>query len=92
MDATSLVIQLVVGAIGGNLAGLLISRLSLGFLGNTIVGVLGGGLGGQALGLLGIKAGTTGAIDLPSIVASFAGGLVLLVIIGLIRKALGRSA
>jgi len=91
MDATSLVIQLVVGAVGGNLAGLLVSKLSLGFLGNTIVGILGGALGGQALGLLGIKAGPTGSIDLASIVASFAGGLLLLAIIGIIRSALRRS-
>lgn len=92
MDATSLIIQLVTGAIGGNLAGALFKKLSLGFLGNTIVGMLGGGLGGQILGALGISAAPTGAIDIPSIVSSFAGGGVLMAIIGIIRKALSRSA
>ena len=42
MDITSLIIQLIVGAIGGNAAGKAMPDKSLGTLGNTIAGVIGG--------------------------------------------------
>ena len=42
-----LITQLISGAVGGNVAGSLMKKLSLGTLGNSIVGILGGGLGGQ---------------------------------------------
>ena len=37
-----LIIQLISGAAGGNLAGSLMKNLSLGTLGNSIAGILGG--------------------------------------------------
>ena len=46
MDLTQILIQLVSGALGGNAAGAVAKESSLGTLGNTIVGALGGGLGG----------------------------------------------
>ena len=49
MDITSLIIQLIVGAIGGNAAGKVMPDKSLGTLGNTIAGVVGGGIGGAIL-------------------------------------------
>ena len=45
-----IIIQLISGAVGGNVAGALMKNLSLGTLGNSIAGILGGGLGGQMLG------------------------------------------
>ena len=68
-------------------------KLSLGTLGNSIVGILGGGLGGQVLGTLGLApaagTGDRGAI-LGSVVSGGVGGGVLMAIIGLIKKALGK--
>ncbi len=49
-----LIIQLISGAVGGNLAGSLMKNLSMGSLWNSIVGILGGGLGGKVLGMLGL--------------------------------------
>jgi uncharacterized membrane protein YeaQ/YmgE (transglycosylase-associated protein family) len=49
MDITQLIIQLIVGAIGGNAAGAVMKDKSLGTLGNTIAGVIGGGIGGAIL-------------------------------------------
>ena len=40
----SLIMQLIGGAIGGNAAGGVLKNFSLGTLGNSIVGILGGGL------------------------------------------------
>lgn len=93
MDITSLLIQLVSGAVGGNAAGAAMKKFSLGTVGNSIVGILGGGLGGQILGALGMGAGGDGAADAGSIVSSIAsggvGGAVLLAIVGAIKSAMG---
>jgi uncharacterized membrane protein YeaQ/YmgE (transglycosylase-associated protein family) len=94
MDIASLVIQLLSGAAGGNIAGAVLKKASLGPVGNSIVGILGGGLGGQLLGMLGAgdagAAAATSGLDIGSIVASIAGGGVgggvLLAVVGLIRE------
>ncbi len=52
-----LIIQLASGAVGGNGAGSLMKKSSLGTLGNSIAGIVGDGLGGQLLGMLGVATG-----------------------------------
>ena len=88
-----LIIQLISGAVGGNVAGGLMKDKSLGTLGNSIAGILGGGIGGQLLGMLGIGAGG-GGMDIGSIITQVAGGGVgggvLMVIIGIIKKAMAK--
>ena len=46
MDITSLIIEAVSGAVGGNVAGAAMKENSLGAMGNSIAGIVGGGLGG----------------------------------------------
>jgi len=79
-----LIIQLISGAAGGNVAGALMKNLSLGPLGNSIAGIVGGGIGGQLLSFIG-----AGGLDgiLGSLVSGGVGGAVLMAIIGLIKKA-----
>lgn len=88
-----LIIQLVSGAVGGNVAGGLMKKFSLGTLGNSVVGILGGGIGGQLLGMFGI-ATSSGGMDVASIVGSLAsggvGGGVLLAIIGMLKSAFSK--
>ena len=94
MNLIPLVIQLVSGAIGGNVTGKVAPNLSLGTVGNSRAGVLGGGIGGQLLGMLGIAAGPSGALDLTSILGSIGsggvGGGVLMIVIALVRKAVAK--
>lgn len=96
MDLTSLIVQLFSGAIGGNIAGSLLKKFTLGTLGNSIVGILGGGLGGQLLAMLGAGGAATGALDIGSIISSIAGGgvggAILMVIIGFIRQLMKKSS
>ena len=95
----ALIIQLISGAVGGNIAGGLLKNLDLGTLGNSIVGIIGGGLGGQLLSMLGVggaaAASTAGSVDIASIVTQVAGGGVgggvLLVIVGLIKNAIAKK-
>lgn len=89
-----LIIQLISGAVGGNAAGAVLKKQSLGTLGNSIVGILGGGIGGQLLGLLGISTGADGGMDIGSIIGSIVsggvGGGVLMSIVGIIKNAIGK--
>ena len=69
-------------------------NLSLGTLGNSIAGILGGGLGGlggQILGMLNMMP-AGGEMDLMGILGSVAGGGVgggvVMAVIGLIKKAM----
>ena len=75
MEILPLIIQLASGAIGGNAAGKLMPKQSLGTVGNSIAGIVGGGLGGQLLGMLGIGGdAAAGSMDVTSIITSIAGG------------------
>lgn len=86
-----LIISLLSGAVGGNVAGGALKNYNLGTIWNSVVGILGGGVGGQILSALGLLGGTGGStLDIGSIVSNVAasgiGGGVLLVIVGLIKK------
>ena len=79
-----IIIQLVSGAAGGNVAGALLKNLSLGTAGNSIAGIVGGGIGGQLLSFVG-AGGLDGIVG--SLASGGVGGAVLMAAIGLIKKA-----
>ncbi len=83
MDLTSLLIFLAIGAVAGWLAGVILKGGGFGLLVNIVVGILGAMVGGFAFGLLGISAGGI----LGSIITATVGAVLLLVIVGLIKKA-----
>ena len=94
-----LIISLISGAVGGNAAGGLLSRLNQGPLINSLAGIVGGGLGGQILGMLGaggLAAGdaAAGGLDITAILGQVAaggvGGGVVLAVVGFVRNAIGR--
>ena len=78
-----LLVSLASGAVGGNIAGALLKEKSLGTMWNSVVGILGGGIGGQLLGLIGLGGG--GDI-LATVASSTAGGAALLAIVGFLKK------
>src|SRR5216684_9076453 len=87
-----LIIQLISGAVGGNIAGAALKQYDLGTLGNSIAGVIGGGVGAQIIGALvgggaGAELAGAGGLDIGAIVGQVAsggggGGAILLVIVG----------
>jgi hypothetical protein len=96
MDITTLLLQLVAGAVGGNVAGSLLKNISFGTLWNSLAGLVGGGLGGQILGsLLGLP-GVGGAegLDIGALASQFAGGgvggAIVMALVGMIKNALGK--
>ncbi len=84
----SLIIQLLSGAIGGNVAGKVMPKFDLGMLWNSVAGVVGGGLGAQIIGAI-VPGLLSGGLNVSGIVSSIAaggaGGGVLLALVGVIR-------
>jgi uncharacterized membrane protein YeaQ/YmgE (transglycosylase-associated protein family) len=83
MSLESLIIILLVGGIAGWLAGLVMKGRGFGILGNIVVGIVGAFIGAWVLGLLGIVIGGI----LGSILNAFIGAVILLFLIGLIKRA-----
>ncbi len=82
MDITSLVIFLVIGAIAGWLAGVVMKGGGFGLVGDIVVGIVGAVVGGWLFGVFGITAG--GLVG--AIITAFVGACVLLFVIRLIKK------
>jgi uncharacterized membrane protein YeaQ/YmgE (transglycosylase-associated protein family) len=95
MNITSLIIQLISGAVGGNVAGAAMKESSLGTLGNSIAGIVGGGVGGTLLQMVMGTAAAGGGLDLQSILANVAGGgvggAILMAIIGIIKNQMAKK-
>ncbi len=83
-----LIISLLSGAAGGNIIGKVLKNLDLGPLGNSIAGILGGGIGQQVLGSL-LGGGDGGSI-LSSVASGGVGGGVLMAIVGIIKSAMAK--
>jgi hypothetical protein len=100
MNLLPLIIELVSGAVGGNIAGGLLKNLSLGPVGNSIAGIVGGGIGGQLLSMIVPalqSAASGGGLDIGSLVGQVAGGgvggAIVMIIVGLIKQAMsGKQA
>jgi uncharacterized membrane protein YeaQ/YmgE (transglycosylase-associated protein family) len=83
MTAEGLIIFLLIGAVAGWLAGVVVKGHGFGLIGNIIVGIVGAFLAGWLLPGLGL--GLTGIIG--SIVYAAIGAIILLFVIGLIKRA-----
>jgi uncharacterized membrane protein YeaQ/YmgE (transglycosylase-associated protein family) len=94
MEYLPLIIQLLSGALGGNITGALLKNLSLGTLGNAIAGIVGGGIGGQILEQVFNTAVAGGAMDSASIITQIVGsgvsGGILTAIVGALRNAMAK--
>jgi uncharacterized membrane protein YeaQ/YmgE (transglycosylase-associated protein family) len=91
MNIISLIIQVISGAVGGNVAGAAMKESSLGTLGNSIAGIVGGGLGGTILHMvMGTAATGGGGMDLQSILTNVGGGgvggAILMAVVGIIKN------
>src|SRR4051794_1927298 len=83
MDATSIIIALIIGAIAGWLAGVVVKGGGFGLIGDIIVGIVGSFIAGYLFPRLDISLGG-GFIG--AVIASAIGAIILLVIIKLIRR------
>jgi uncharacterized membrane protein YeaQ/YmgE (transglycosylase-associated protein family) len=105
MEILSLIISLISGIAGGNIAGATLpADKSLGTVGNSVAGLFGGGIGNfllQAAGLLAHPSVTNAVapgagFDISQLLAnvggSGVGGAVLMMLVGIIKNAMQKSA
>jgi uncharacterized membrane protein YeaQ/YmgE (transglycosylase-associated protein family) len=84
MDAQSIIIWLIVGAIAGWLAGMVVKGGGFGLIGDIIVGIIGAVIAGWLLPRIGIVIG--GGI-VAAIINAFIGAVILLIILRLVKRA-----
>ena len=84
MTIEALLIWLVIGAVAGFLAGLIVEGYGFGIVGNIVVGIVGAFIAGALFPRLGwFPGGGIGA----EIIAATIGAVILLVLLGLVRRA-----
>jgi uncharacterized membrane protein YeaQ/YmgE (transglycosylase-associated protein family) len=79
----SILAWIVIGAIAGWLAGVIVKGYGFGVIGNIVIGIVGAGIAGILAQSMGLYTASTGG----NIVAATIGALILLVVIGLLRRA-----
>ncbi|MDK1384326.1 GlsB/YeaQ/YmgE family stress response membrane protein [Sinorhizobium sp. 8-89] len=84
MGIESLLVFLVVGAVAGWLAGLIVSGFGFGLIGNIVVGILGAFIAGFLFPAIGISLGSG---ILSAIIHSTIGAIILLVLIRIVKQA-----
>jgi len=83
MDAQSIIIWLIVGAIAGWLAGLVVRGGGFGLIGDIIVGIIGAVIAGWLLPRIGI---IIGGGFVAAVINAFIGAVILLIILRLLRR------
>ena len=84
MGIESVLVFLIVGAIAGWLAGLIVSGFGFGLVGNIVVGIVGAFIAGYLFPAIGISLGS-GIVA--AIIHSTIGAVILLVLIKVIKRA-----
>jgi uncharacterized membrane protein YeaQ/YmgE (transglycosylase-associated protein family) len=84
MTVESILIWLLVGAVAGWLAGLVVRGGGFGIVGNIVIGIIGAFLGGWLFGIAGIAIGA-GIVN--TIFTAFIGAVVLLLLVRVLKRA-----
>jgi uncharacterized membrane protein YeaQ/YmgE (transglycosylase-associated protein family) len=79
-----IIVWLIVGAIAGWLAGLIVKGAGFGLIGNIVIGIIGAVVAGWLLPQLGINLGTGFVRE---VINAAIGGVIVLIILSLIRRA-----
>lgn len=85
MDIMSLIIWLVLGAVAGWVAGMIMKTGSGSIITNIVVGIVGAFLGGWLASLVGLGS-QTGGLSIVSIITAIVGACALLFILGVVQK------
>jgi uncharacterized membrane protein YeaQ/YmgE (transglycosylase-associated protein family) len=84
MDGQALIIWLIVGAIAGWLAGMVVKGGGYGLIGDIIVGIIGGVIAGWLLPRIGI---VIGGGFIAAVINALIGAVILLLILRLVKRA-----
>jgi uncharacterized membrane protein YeaQ/YmgE (transglycosylase-associated protein family) len=83
MDITTIIVWLIIGAIAGWLAGLVVRGGGFGLIGDIIVGIIGAVIAGWLLPRIGLVIGSG---FIAAIINAFIGAVILLLILRLVRR------
>ncbi len=83
MGIESLIVFLIVGAVAGWLAGLLVKGYGFGLLGNIVVGIVGALIAGWLFPVIGISLGSG---TVAAIIHATIGAVILLVLLRLVKQ------
>ena len=83
MPPEVLLIWIVIGAVAGFLAGLIVKGYGFGLVGNIVIGIVGAFIGGYILPRMGLF---TSSDILGQIISATLGAILLLIAIGLVRR------
>ncbi len=84
MTAQGLIIWLLIGAVAGWLAGLIVKGAGFGLIGNIVIGIVGAVVAGWLLPQLGVRLGSGIGAE---IIDAAIGGVIVLILLSLIRRA-----
>lgn len=84
MTLESILIFLLIGAVAGWLAGLIVKGFGFGLIGNIVVGVLGAFIAGYVFPALGVS---LGAGIIGAIIHATIGAVILLLVVRVIKRA-----
>ena len=84
MGIESLVVFLIIGAIAGWLAGLIVKGYGFGLLGNIVVGIVGAFIAGLLFPAIGVS---LGAGIVAAVIHATIGAVILLFLISLVKRA-----
>jgi uncharacterized membrane protein YeaQ/YmgE (transglycosylase-associated protein family) len=82
LEPQSILAWIIIGGVAGWLAGVLIKGYGYGVLGNIVIGILGAGVAGLLAPAIGIRTESFAG----NIVAALLGALLLLLLVGLVRR------
>jgi len=85
MDIMSLVVWIVLGAVAGWIAGMIMKTGTGSILTNVIVGIVGAFVGGWIASLVGVG-GATGGFSIVSVITAVVGACALLFVLGIVQK------
>jgi uncharacterized membrane protein YeaQ/YmgE (transglycosylase-associated protein family) len=85
MEPQSIIIWLVIGAVAGFLAGLIMEGGGFGLIGNIVIGILGAAVAGYLFPRLGVSIPIADPL-IRAIAVSTIGAVILLFVIGLVRR------
>jgi len=83
MEAQSIIIWLIVGAIAGWLAGMVVKGGGFGLIGDIVVGIIGAVVAGWLLPRIGIVLGVG---FVAAVIDAFIGAVILLIVLRLVKR------
>ena len=87
MDIINIIVWIIVGALAGWLASIVMkTNQQQGLLQDIVIGIVGAFIGGFVLNLLGVGGGVSG-LNIASVLTAFIGAVILLGILRAIRRA-----